>query len=244
MTYKRFDLVERERIVNLSQAFLAKPEGKAGLDYLLNERKLSPAVIRRFSLGYLPTSYDHQLAGRIILPIYDASANLISISSRAIREDDRRLPKYWHENYEKSFYLYGLHIAKQAMRKWKFAIITEGQIDAIQLHNHGMTNAVALCGVNFHRMQLCMIYRYCQEIVFILDKDENRSGEKGIEKITKSLKELDFSELSTYNLKIGIARFDDTITGKVDTDSYIIKYGIGSMNEIIKKTVKGMRKQT
>ena len=35
---------------------LFSPEGKVGLDYLMNKRKLSPAIIKRFGLGFAPDS--------------------------------------------------------------------------------------------------------------------------------------------------------------------------------------------
>lgn len=244
MFHTRFDSVEREHVVQDAQEFLSKPSGLVGLDYLLKERQLSPGIVKRFSLGFLPFDYDHQLAGRIILPIYDASGHLIAISSREIIKGKSDLPTYWHENFEKSFYLYGLHLAKETIRKWKHVICCEGQIDAIQLHAHGMTNAVALCGTNFHKMQLAMIYRYCSEIVLLLDKDENLSGEKGVEKILKTLNNVESSECPTYNIKVGVARFDNNIEGKMDADSFIRKFGITSLKDIIKRTVKKMRDVT
>ena len=53
----------RKRILEMNvcaaryfREMLFSPEGKAGLDYLLQKRKLSPAIIRRFGLGFAPDS--------------------------------------------------------------------------------------------------------------------------------------------------------------------------------------------
>ncbi len=128
---KRFSVVERSIIVENSQKCLGTHEGKPGLDYLLNERGLSEDVIRLFSIGYIPSNVGHQLAGRVILPIYDPSRNLIAVSSRAV-EDSYELPVYWHESYEKSFYLYGIQSAKE-----KISRLPNG-IYLVSTHNHGL----------------------------------------------------------------------------------------------------------
>lgn len=232
----RFSLVERNEIVNLSQAGLWTTEGKPGLDYLINERKLTQPIIKKFNLGYIPKEINHQLAGRIILPIYDASNNLIAVSSRRIVESDNALPKYWHESYEKQFHLYGLNVAKETMRKTGWCILTEGQMDVLQLHKFGVTNAIAVCGVNLSRMQLANILRYCDKIIVIFDKEENKSGEKGIYKIL-SQKILDMPAGEAYNYKIKPVYFDNE-TGKMDVDLFLRTYGLQPLKTKIQKVKK------
>jgi len=181
---KRFDLVERDEIFKKSFQCLWAKSGKDGREYLLGKRGLSEETVKKFQLGYLPFFVKHQLKGRVILPLFDASKNLIAIGSREILKPKKRfLPVYWHESYQKTFYLYGIDNARKELRRCNFAIVTEGQIDVLQLHNHGIRNVVGLCGNKMSDVQISVINRYCHEIVLLLDKDENLSGQRGADKI-------------------------------------------------------------
>lgn len=118
---RRFSLVEREEIVSKAHRCLWTDAGKPGKVYL-TKRGLSDETMREFQLGYIPDSVQHQLRGRIILPLFDPSENLITVGSRAI-ESGGFLPVYWHESYEKTFYLYGIERAREALRRHKFAVV-------------------------------------------------------------------------------------------------------------------------
>ena len=222
---KRFSLVERESIVEKSQACLWSDDGKEGLEYLLEHRKLSEDAIRQFGLGYIPNDIKHQLAGRIILPIWDASDNLIAISSRRISENNDLLPVYWHESYEKSFYLYGIQNAKEHIRQWDFAIVVEGQFDVIQLHNHGMKNTVGLCSTNLDEMQLSVIYRYSDQVVLLFDEDENLSGQEGIQRAMKTASKSIGSSSDQGWTKYGYKIVPVSFGENTDPDEFVCKYG-------------------
>jgi DNA primase len=181
---RRFSLVEREEIVHKSCRCLWGDSGKPGRDYLLQKRGLSEQTAKEFQLGYIPVFVKHQLRGRVILPLFDPSRNLIAISSREILKSEKNfLPVYWHESYQKPFYLYGIENAYKELRRSKFSLVVEGQFDVLQLHNHGIRNVVGLCGNKMSDVQVSVINRYCQEIVLILDKDENEAGQRSAEKI-------------------------------------------------------------
>jgi DNA primase len=259
---KRFSLVERENILKLASECLWTNDGKPGLEYLKDARKLSEKTIRLFSLGYLPENIKHQLAGRVILPLFDASGSLVAISSRLVKNSGTdALPVYWHESYEKQFYLYGLNNAKEWMRKWSFVVVTEGQFDVMQLYDKGIKNVVGLCSTNLHEMQRAMINRYCEDIVLVLDKDANLSGQKGTARIKNErynfeyldydlknfLKDRYFLDNSTteqydkYAFRIGLVDFGDIKDQKMDADLYIRKYGIKKMATLVKNALQGMR---
>lgn len=212
----------------------------------MDDRCLYEDTIKTFKLGYMPVFVNHQLAGRIIIPFYDPSGNLLAISSRKLDANAHIDSSYWHERYEKSFYLYGLHITKEWMRKWKHAVVVEGQIDVLQLYNHGMKNAAALCGTSFSDVQWAAINRYCDEVVFVLDTDvgSNNAGQRGMK---KALEKLDTRPsvnsgshrwyLSDYLHKAKSVMFDEPI----DPDDYIKKYGIEPLKQKIKQKVMEMR---
>ncbi len=249
MTFKRrFSLVEREEVANKAARCLWSDSGKPGREYLLEKRGLSEETIKKFYLGYIPIFVKHQLRGRIILPLFDPSRNLVAISSREVFKSEKNfLPVYWHESYQKPFYLYGIENAYKEFRRVRFAIVVEGQFDVIQLHNHGIRNAVGLCGNKMSDVQVSVINRYCQEIILLLDRDENQSGQHGAAKIVAEAAfemrlSLDGEKMkfpvpwhqqknfSTAHRKI----LPVILPENSDPDEFVQKYGARELRKIIK----------
>ncbi len=250
-TTKRFSLVERNEIIFKSQQCLWTKEGELGRKYLMNDRGLKEETLRKFNLGYLPDTLNHQLAGRIIFPVYDPSGNLIAISSRFINKQDR-MPVYWHESYQKSFYLYGVKESKDFIRKWKFVVVVEGQFDVLQLHNSSMFNTVGLCGNKLSSMQLAVIHRYCEDIIILLDKDLNLSGQRAMVKLiypkmthqqiinmneNQLLNSIEQIKYSEYSPKIGAVMFKEN----TDPDEFIRNKGFKQLRGMIKTKIREMR---
>lgn len=238
-----FDSVERTEIVDKSQQCLWSAEGKPGLDYLLGQRFLSEPILRAFKVGFMPYKVRHQLRGRIILPLFDPSGHLVVISSRMIDDSENPLPVYWHESYEKSFFLYGVSNAIACMRKWKFASVVEGQFDVMQMHNHGVANTVGLCANHMSAMQYAVLQRYCEEIILILDKDDNKAGQKGREKALKEMQSYGFESflpLPEYRHKLSYVEFPEN----TDPDSFLRRYGVMTLKRMIDAQLRRLRKNT
>lgn len=249
MTFKkRFSLVEREEVADKASRCLWSNSGKPGREYLLEKRGLSEETAKKFQLGYIPLYVKHQLRGRIIFPLFDPSENLVAISSREIFKSEKNfLPVYWHESYQKPFYLYGIENAHKEFRRAKFAIVVEGQFDVIQLHNHGIRNTVGLCGNKMSDVQISVINRYCQEIILLLDKDENLSGQRGADKIVAGAafglqlsldgEKMNFpvpwhqqKSFSTVHRKV----LPVTLPENSDPDEFVRKHGVKELRKIIK----------
>jgi len=245
---RRFSLVEREEVVDKASRCLWSDSGKPGREYLLEKRGLSEETIKDFQLGYIPDFVKHQLRGRVIFPIFDPSKNLVAVSSREIFKSEKHfLPIYWHESYQKPFYLYGIENAFKNFRKAKFAIVVEGQFDVLQLHNHGIHNVVGLSGNKMSEVQISVINRYCQEIVLLLDKDENQSGQHGADKIVaESVFELQTSlDGEKMNFPVPWQQQRDFLTSRrkilsvtlpenSDPDEFVRKNGVMELRKIIK----------
>ena len=237
---RRFSDAHRKDLLEKSQKCIRTKDGLPGFRYLIEKRKLSKNVIKAFGLGYIPAHVPHQLAGRVIFPLYDPSSNLIVLTSRNVDGGDF-LPVYWHEHYKKSFYLYGLNNAKEAMRKWKFVVVVEGQVDVLQLNNHGVENVVGLGSTNLSGVQLAMIHRYCDRIILMLDSDINtKAGQIGTTTILETTRirqkpELDsFGEVETrFDPKYNITSVSLPL-GK-DPDSYILEYGMNSLKKLVRR---------
>jgi len=245
----RFSDAERVELLAKSQKCIWLQEGRPGLSYLREQRRLSERVIREFGLGFIPHDVRHQLAGRIIFPLYDPSGNLITLMSRHIGIGDSQLPDHWHEHYEKSFYLYGIDKAKDYMRHWRFVVVVEGQVDALQFHNHGVKNVIALCCTNLSDVQLAMIHRYCDEIIVVLDSDPNKAGQSGTEKIMQKAIPKGYAmcdsmgELERVSVGTGLAyKFSPVLLPDgMDPDEHIKTHGIQVIKTMIRDALMKMR---
>lgn len=247
MTLKRrFSIVEREEIVEKSSQCIWTKQGEIGREYLLTKRALSEKVVRDFKLGYMPGFVNHQLRGRIILPLYDPSGNLIVVGSRAI-EPSEFLPVYWHESYEKQFYLFGMDRAREAIVRHKFCIVCEGQFDVLQAACHGIKNIVGLCGNKLSQVQISVIERYCDNVVLILDTDENQAGQQGAAKAivanqymwgSKKMKAFDNQSPSSFpSRKIISVNFSNN----TDPDEFIRNQGIDEFKNIVRGKLSELR---
>ena len=81
----------------------------------------------------------------MIFPIKDLHGSVIGFGGRAIADGDN--PKYLNSPettlYQKSQTLFGLDMAKQAIRKEDQAILVEGYFDQMRATQFGIFNTVA-----------------------------------------------------------------------------------------------------
>ncbi|KKK58391.1 hypothetical protein LCGC14_3044890, partial [marine sediment metagenome] len=121
----------------------------------------------------------------------------------------------------------------------------EGQFDVLQLHNNGIHNVVALCGNKMSDVQTSVINRYCQEIVLLLDRDENLSGQRGAEKIAEVAFEFGdgWGEKRGFPAPWRQQKSFSTMHRKVlpiilpengDPDEFVRKHGVMELRKIIK----------
>ncbi|MFH0838036.1 MAG: DNA primase [Patescibacteria group bacterium] len=124
------------------------------------------------------STYD-RFRNRYMFPIHDQQGNAVGFGGRVIGEDampgGRQEPKYLNSPdtpvYNKSFVLYGLHLAKDAIKKEDLAIFVEGYMDVIAAHQAGTMNVVATSGTALTAPQLKLIKRYTKNIAFAFDAD-------------------------------------------------------------------------
>jgi DNA primase len=117
-------------------------------------------------------SYDF-FRGRITFPIFDIAGHVVGISARIV---DQGEPKYLNSPdtilFNKSSTLYGLHKAKDAMRKFKYALLVEGQMDLLLCHQEGFDNAIATSGTSLTEEHLRMLKRYTNNLMLVYDADQ------------------------------------------------------------------------
>jgi len=125
-------------------------------------------LVRRGDGGRL---YDF-FRNRLMFPIRDASGNVLAFGGRDLGDG---AAKYINSPespiYRKGRVLYGLHEARDAMRKEKSAMLVEGYFDLLRCFNEGIENVVATCGTALTADQAALLRRYVREVVVVFDGD-------------------------------------------------------------------------
>ncbi|HZZ84363.1 MAG TPA: DNA primase [Anaeromyxobacteraceae bacterium] len=121
-------------------------------------------------------TYD-RFRGRLMFPIAGLDGEVIGFGGRVLPgRDSERLAKYINSPespvYKKSRVLYGIDLAREAIRKTRSAVLVEGYFDVIGLHQVGVKNAVAVCGTALTPEHLELLARCdCREVVALFDGD-------------------------------------------------------------------------
>jgi DNA primase len=110
---------------------------------------------------------------RIIFPIRDGRNRMAGFGGRVLNPDD--IPKFLNSPqtpvFDKSALLYGLEHARTPIRALDQAVIVEGYLDVIALHQAGFTNTVSPMGTALTEQQLRLLKRLTQRIILALDPD-------------------------------------------------------------------------
>jgi DNA primase len=116
--------------------------------------------------------YD-RFRGRVIIPIRDASGRAIGLGGRIM--PDAEGPKYLNSPatilFDKSRTLYGIDLAKGAIRREKLAVIVEGYTDVMTAHQAGFENVVASLGTALTAGQVELANRYAEGVALAYDLD-------------------------------------------------------------------------
>ena len=116
--------------------------------------------------------YD-RFRGRIIIPIRDASGRAVGLGGRILPDADG--PKYLNSPatalFDKSRTLYGIDMAKGAIRREKLAVIVEGYTDVMAAHQAGFENVVASLGTALTHGQVELANRYADAVALAYDVD-------------------------------------------------------------------------
>jgi DNA primase len=112
-------------------------------------------------------------AQRLMLPIRDAQGGCCGFSGRSLNGEE---PKYRNSVadllFQKSELLFGLDRAAAEIRRSGEALLVEGPLDVIQLHQAGITHAVAAMGTALSPEQLRLLQRSgARSLLVALDGD-------------------------------------------------------------------------
>jgi DNA primase len=132
--------------------------------------------------------YYDRFRGRLVFPIHGARGRVVGFGGRAL---DDSVPKYVNTPqtplFDKSNILYGLHLARQAIRDEGLVIIVEGYMDVLMAHQHGFQNVVASMGTALTESQVGALRRLTSNFTLAMDADAagQQASLRGLEVVKK-----------------------------------------------------------
>ena len=153
------------------------PNNGSALVEFLKGKSFSEAEIKQAGLS--ARSYrggiQDMFRGRLMIPLQDAQGRVIGFTARQL-DDDPNAPKYINTPqtvlYDKSRHIYGLHLAKESIRKSQYAVIAEGNLDVIASHQAGVKQVVATAGTALTEPHLKALSRFTGDIRLAFDADK------------------------------------------------------------------------
>lgn len=143
--------------------------GIDALTYLRQKRGLSDDAIRKWKIGWHPTTH------RISVPQYDRNKRLVNIAGRFVETivDLWEPPKWMHATgFKKEVYLFGEDRLEYSSSGKGTAFLVEGMFDVIWLDDQGIPNVLGMLGANLGRYQREKIVRWFDRLVIIPDGDQ------------------------------------------------------------------------
>ena len=230
---------------------LYKPSAKKAQEYV-KKRRLDNNTLKNFLIGYSGTfnelylmlkskgfteeeilasslvnktqegKFIDRFRGRLMFPIQDVRNRVIAFGGRVL--DDSK-PKYINspENivYSKGRHLFGLNVAKRS--DLKKIIIVEGYMDAISLHQRGISYAVASLGTAMTEAQGRLLRRSSQQVIIGYDADG--AGQAA------TMRGLEI--LQGLGCDVRILQ----IEGAKDPDEFVVKYGPERFEKQVEKAI-------
>ena len=167
---------------------------------------------------------------RLMFPIQDERGRVIAFGGRILEDSKIKDPlrpqaKYINSSenivYSKGRHLFGLYAAKK--QKIDKILIVEGYMDAISLHQRGITNVVASLGTALTEAQGRLLRKNSEQIIIGYDSDG--AGQAA------TMRGLEI--LQNLGCDIRILQ----IEGAKDPDEYILKYGPERLQKCIDNAI-------
>jgi DNA primase len=173
----------------------------------------------------------------IMFPIHDQKGQVIGFGGRVINPEDT--PKYYNSPetplFQKGHELYGLFIARRAIRDAGRALVVEGYMDVVALAQYGIEYAVAALGTATTPYHIAKLMRQADEIVFCFDGDNAgrtaawRAAMNALPALTDGLK-LTFLFLpkehdpDSYVREFGKEKFEVEVKAAMPLSQYILQH--------------------
>lgn len=168
-------------------------------------------------------SYD-RYRGRVLFSIRDTQGRPVGLGGRVLPEAAATTPaKYVNSPetplFRKSALLYGLDVAREAVRKSHSVLVMEGYTDCIVAHQYGFANTVAVLGTALGEGHIKILKRFADRIILVLDGDE--AGQKRANEV------LELFVAQQVDLRIV------TLAEEKDPCDYLLKHGADAFRDLI-----------
>jgi DNA primase len=168
---------------------------------------------------------------RVMFPIHDQRGQVIGFGGRVLgTEGDDAGPKYLNSPetplFQKGHELYGLFLARRAIREAGKVLVVEGYMDVVALAQHGVEYAVATLGTATTPSHITKLMRQTDNIVFCFDGDA--AGRKAAWRAAVN---------SLPALTDGLQLSFLFLPPEHDPDSYIREYGKEGFEAALKETL-------
>lgn len=177
---------------------------------------------------------------RVMFPIHDQKGQVIGFGGRVLgNEGEDGGPKYLNSPetplFQKGHELYGLFLARRAIRDAGRALVVEGYMDVVALAQFGIEYGVAALGTATTPFHITKLMRQTDEIVFCFDGDAAgrkaawRAAMNALPALTDGLR-LSFLFLpaehdpDSYVREFGKSAFEAAMKTALPLSQYIIQY--------------------
>lgn len=180
------------------------PNTGSALTSFLKSKQVSEADIQAAGLSTKGSRRGGDMfRGRIMVPLADPQGRIIGFTARLLA-DIPDAPKYINTPqtllYDKSRHVFGLHLAKDAIRRQGYAVVAEGNLDVISSHQAGVRQVVATAGTALTEAHLKALSRFSGDIRLSFDAD--RAGLQATERAIPIASKVDVS-LSVITISSG-----------------------------------------
>lgn len=240
--------------------FSDTPQAQEIRDYWTNERGFSLEDAKVLRIGYAPLASDPlkkilakkgysaeaiiasgifygkpgeslsdfyaRFRGRMMIPISDIQGRVIAFTARKTRftpnipsEEGKYVNSRETEIFKKNAVVFNLDKAKSAIKEKNACIVVEGQLDAIRMYCAGFKNTVATQGTAAGSEHFALIRRFANKAILLFDGDA--AGRHAALRVIPIC------------IKADIEPFVAPLPDGEDPDSFIKKFGIEAMGELV-----------
>ncbi|MBI4079563.1 MAG: DNA primase [Candidatus Levybacteria bacterium] len=228
----------KEQVAKTFKLGFAPGIGNALTQYLIKKKNIEPLLLVEAGLSMQRSGQTLDFfQNRIIFPLHDHRGNVIGFSGRVFDEKDTVVSKYVNTKetmvYHKGDVFFGLHLAKDAIKKAGNALIMEGEFDVLSSFQEGITNAIAIKGTAFTEFQANLLSRFTSTVILCLDEDK-----AGYEALKRSLPVLEKKGLTIKAVKTTDTKDPDEAVRKDSAEfKKAVSHAVSVYDYLLEKTL-------
>lgn len=213
------------------------PEGWQNLKYIASDYASEALNVAGLVVENEQGKRYDRFRDRVMFPIHNQKGEVIGFGGRVINPEDS--PKYYNSPetplFQKGHELYGLFLARRAIRDADRVLVVEGYMDVVALAQYDIDYAVAALGTATTPFHIAKLMRQTSNIIFCFDGDRAgrtaawRAAMNALPALTDGLK-LSFLFLpdehdpDTYVREFGKENFEVLIENATPLSRYIIEH--------------------